>query len=143
MNIRRLPPLLLLAACSYKIQGPTPVVTGAQNERDKSTGPAYVCNAQGDPTDGWLVDALGDKFAPIPNQALVHTAGVTMPAVTLSGPETYPVPYKYVRFIDKTRMPLALRTADSLADAHTLTPGDYTLTVTNLNGASGSAAAAL
>jgi len=134
--------LLFLAACSYKIEGPTPVVTGAQNERDSSTGPAYLCNAQGDPAAGWLVDALGDKFAPLPTGALTQTsAGVAMPAVSVAGPESYTVPPAYVRFIDKTRMPLAMRTADSAADAHALTPGDYTITVTNLNGASGTSPA--
>ncbi len=141
--MRFLPVLLLVSACSYKIEGPTPVVTGARSERDQSTGPAYLCNAQGDAASGWLVDALGDKFAPLPTGALVHTPGVTMPTVALSGPESYAVPAAYVRFIDQTKMPLAMRTADSAADAHALTPGDYTLTVTNLDGKSGGAAAAI
>ena len=141
--MRFLPVLLFVSACSYKIEGPTPVVTGARNERDQSTGPAYLCNAQGDAASGWLVDALGDKFAPLPTGALVHTPGVTMPTVALSGPESYTVPVAYVRYIDQTRMPLAMRTADSAADAHALAPGDYGLTVTNLNGASGSSTAAI
>ena len=66
-----------------------------------------------------------------------------MPAVELVGPESYVLPPQYVRFHDRTRMPLAMRTADSAADAHALAPGDYGLKVTNLNGVSGSAAAAV
>ena len=143
MRRRFLSLLLVVSSCSYKIQGPTPVVTGARNERDQSTGPAYLCNAQGDAASGWMVDALGDKFAPLPTGALVHTPGVTMPTVALTGPEPYTVPAAYVRFIDQKTMPLAMRTADSAADAHALAPGDYGLTVTNLNGASGSAAAVI
>ena len=141
--MRFLPVLLFVTACSYKIEGPTPVVTGARNERDQSTGPAYLCNAQGDAASGWMVDALGDKFAPLPTGALVHTAGATMPAVALSGPESYTLPSAYVHFIDQTKMPLSMRTADSAADAHALAPGDYALTVTNLNGKLGSVPAAI
>ena len=118
-------------------------MSGARNEHDQSTGPAYLCNAQGDPADGWLIDALGDKFAPLPTGALVGTAGVRMPDVALSGPQAYTVPSARVRFADKTRMPLAMPTKDTTADAHELPPGDYTLTVTNVNGKSGSAAAAI
>ena len=135
--------LFLTFACSHKIEGPTPSVSGARNEHDQSTGPAYLCNAQGDPADGWLIDALGDKFAPLPTGALVGTAGVRMPDVALSGPQAYTVPSARVRFADKTRMPLAMPTKDSTADAHELPPGDYALTVTNVNGKSGSAAAAI
>ena len=54
-------------------------------ERDQSTGPAYVCNAQGDPADGWLVDAIGDHFAPIPIGTLHGASGVQLPAVELDG----------------------------------------------------------
>ena len=142
MRIRTLS-LLLAAGCAKSISGPTPTVSGAVNERDQSTGPAYVCNAQGDPVDGWLVDAIGDHFAPIPTGALGKTTGIAMPKVTLTGPESYTLPEAYVRFHDRTRMPLAMRTADTAADAHALAPGDYDLTVTNLNNASGTAAAAI
>ena len=44
-----LPTLLLALGCSRKIEGPTPTVSGAENEHDHSTGPALLCNAQGDP----------------------------------------------------------------------------------------------
>src|SRR5258708_19096935 len=141
MRVRSLPIWLILAACSYKNEGHTPVVGGAQNERDNSAAPAYLCNAQGDPT-GWLVDVLGDKFAPLPTGSLVHTAGVTMPTVSFAGPENYTLPAPDRHFIDKTRMPLAMRTRTSETDPHALTPGHYTITVTNLNGASGTSPAA-
>src|SRR5260370_32794770 len=55
--------VLALSACARKIEGPTPTVSGARSERDQSTAPAYLCNTQGDPTDGWLTEVLGDNFA--------------------------------------------------------------------------------
>ena len=143
MNARRLLALCFLFGCSRSISGPTPAVSGARDERDLSTAPAILCNAQGDAADGWLIDALGDNFAPLPTNSLAGAPGLLMPDVRLDGPESYTVPTAYVRFADKARMPLAMRTANSAADAHALAPGDYSLTVTNLSGASGTAAAAL
>ena len=114
--------LLLCLACAKGIQGPAPSVTGAVSEQDRSTGPAFLCNTQGDPAAGWLIDALGDNFAPLPAGALHEHTGVAMPKVTLAGPESYTLPEPYVRFTDKTRMPLAMRTRDSTADPHELMP---------------------
>src|ERR1700682_4806499 len=143
MILRRILFLTCLLGCSKKIEGPTPAVAGAQNEFDQSTAPALLCNAQGDPASGWLVDVFGDNFAPMPAGALSSKPTVAMPIVRLDGPESYTVPDAYVRFADKKRLPLALRTADSAADAHALQPGAYSVTVTNLNGASASAPAAI
>lgn len=135
---------IALAGCSRKIQGPAPAVSGARNERDQSTAPAYLCNAQGDAADGWLVDALGDNFAPLPVNSLSGAPGLLMPTVRVDGPESYTLPPAYVRFVNKTRMPLAMRTGDTAADAHALQAGDYTLTVTNAdNDAATSPAGAL
>ena len=141
--MRRAFAILALVGCAKTISGPTPAVSGARNERDKSTGPAYLCNAQGDPADGWLVDALGNNFAPLPTNSLAGTPDIAMPEVKLAGPESYTLPAQYVRFSDKTRMPLAMRTANTAADAHALTAGDYSLTVTNVSGGSATAAAAV
>jgi hypothetical protein len=144
MSYRNLSLLLCLLACSRKIDGPTPAVTGARNERDQSTGPAIVCNAQGDPTDGWLVDALGSGFAPIPSNTLSGTAAVIMPSVLLqTATASIPVPDARVRFADSTRLVLALQTKDTAAAPSETPIGDYRLTVTNPNGKSGSADGAL
>jgi hypothetical protein len=143
MAVRRMLLLTCLLGCSKKIEGPAPAVTSAQNEIDQSTAPALLCNAQGDPASGWLIDVLGDNFAPMPAGALSSKATVAMPIVRLDGPEKYTVPDAYVRFAEKKRLPLAMRTAHSTADAHALQPGDYSVTVTNLNGASASAPAAI
>ncbi|MCA1828302.1 MAG: hypothetical protein LC689_15370 [Myxococcales bacterium] len=130
-------------ACAKGISGPTPQVSNAIGEQDQSAAPAFLCNGQGDPAAGWLVDAIGDNFAPLPADTLHSNPGVAMPRVTLTGPETYTLPGAYVRFTDKTRMPLAMRTKDSAADGHELAPGNYSLTVTNLNGASSTLANAI
>jgi hypothetical protein len=143
LALRRILLLTCLLGCSKKIEGPTPAVTSAQNEIDQSTAPALLCNAQGDPASGWLIDVLGDNFAPMPAGALSGKPAVAMPIVRLDGPERYTVPDAHVRFADKKRLSLAMRTADSAADAHALLPGDYSVTVTNLNGASASTPAAI
>ena len=106
---------LAALACARKIEGPTPTVSAAQNERDLSTAPAWLCNAQGDPANGWLIDVLGDNFAPLPTHTISGTPGLQMPSIKLDGPESYTVPDAYVRFVSRSRMPLAMRTADSTA----------------------------
>ena len=91
--MRRLLALLLVCACARRISGgPTPSVTGARNERDLSTAPASLCNAQGDPANGWLMDVLGDDFAPMPADLLSGTPTLLMPVVRLDGPESFVVP---------------------------------------------------
>src|SRR5207248_2519006 len=137
--MRRLLALLLVCACARRISGgPTPSVTGARNERDLSTAPASVCNAQGDPADGWLMDVLGDDFAPMPADLLSGTPALLMPVVRLDGPESFVVPDAQVQKADKTRLTVAMLTPDSSTPGHQLQPGLYSITVSNLNGASAS-----
>src|SRR5256885_13820810 len=126
--MRRLLALLLVCACARRISGgPTPSVTGARNERDLSTAPATLCNAQGDPADGWLVDVQGDNFAPFPGNLLSGTPTLVMPVVRLDGPESYVVPDAQVRFGDKTRLPVGMPTRDTPGNSHEPAPGTYSL----------------
>ena len=143
MKTRWIVPLLAVVSCAKTIEGPTPAVTAARSQRDQTTAPAYLCNAQGDSADGWLIDALGDAFAPLVTNVLSGTPAVQMPEVSLGGPATYQLPKAWVRFDTRNRMPLAMRTADSPVDAVTLAPGDYSLTVTNPGGRAGTLANAV
>lgn len=134
----RLTLLLLVgvcAACAKTIQGPSPQVSGASNPLDPGRTPAAVCNAQGAP-NGWRVDLTGDGFAPLPTNVLKATSGLKMPVVSLSGPETYELPRENVFFVDKTHLALQMPT-EATTPAKALTPGNYTVTVTNANGKSG------
>jgi hypothetical protein len=135
--------LLAVASCAKSIDGPTPTVTAARSQRDQTTAPAYLCNAQGDTTDGWLIDALGDAFAPLVTDVLSGTPAVQMPEVALAGPASYQLPKAWVRFDTRNRMPLAMRTADTALDPVTLAPGDYSLTITNPGGRAGTLANAV
>jgi len=127
----------LAFACSRKMEGPSPSISNTINEIDASRSPAVVCNAQGDPSAGWLVDIMGDNFSPIPENVLNDAPGTMLPTVSLSGPQTYSFSANRVFFSDKTKLVVQMPTKDTAASLQ-LTPGSYRLTVTNPDGASGS-----
>jgi hypothetical protein len=125
----------LAFACSRKMEGPSPSISNTINEVDASRSPAVVCNAQGNPTAGWLVDIMGDNFSPIPENVLNDAPGTMLPTVSLSGPQSYSLSPSQVFFSDKTKLVIQLPTKDS-ATSLQLTPGSYRLTVTNPDGSS-------
>jgi len=135
-----------MAACSRHIDGPRPALTTTVNEADPLRTPATVCNAQGDPAQGWIIHLIGDRFSPLPTGTLGKSAGLLMPFVMLSGPEQFQVPDAAVFFLDKTRLPVFLPTRDSSAGGpapRALIPGSYDVSVTNPNGRSAQLAAGL
>jgi hypothetical protein len=140
--MRRFTTVLLLvvslaSACSRKMEGPSPVISNTVNEVDVSRSPAVVCNAQGDRSAGWLVDIFGDNFSPIPQDVLGDTPGTILPAVSLSGPQTYSFAPDRVFFSDKTKLVLQMPTSNTTSPLQ-LPIGSYRLTVTNPDGSSGS-----
>ncbi len=124
----------LVLACSRKMEGPTPSISTTLNEVDQTRSPAVVCNAQGDPTAGWLVDIMGDNFSPIPQNVLGDTPGTMLPTVSLSGPGNYSFSPDRVFFSDKTKLVIQMPTRDT-ASPFQLSPGSYRLTVSNPDGA--------
>ena len=119
------------------MEGPTPTVTGTENEVDRGHNPATICSAQGDPTNGWLVDVLGADFSPLPAGVLTDQPQLIMPSAALTGPSRVEIPQSRVSFVDSTRIVLAVPTRDTTGATATVTPGNYSLSVTNPNGNSG------
>ena len=134
---------IIALGCSSGIEGPAPSLTAAVNELQPGASPAIVCNAQGDASRGWLVDLTGNGFSPLPIDTVSGAEGVQMPDVSLAGAETYALPAARVLFADKTRLPLAMPTANTAPDAKALQPGSYDVTVTNPDGMRASLSAAL
>ena len=142
--MRRMFALVCFAlGCSGGIEGPAPSLTAAANRLLPGASPAIVCNAQGDPSGGWLVDLTGDGFSPLPLDTVSGAEGLQMPSVALAGPESYALPDARVLFIDRTRLPLAMPTANTAPDAKALQAGSYDLTLTNPDGMQASLTAAL
>jgi hypothetical protein len=139
------PPLLLalgIAACGQQIEGPAPTLSAAVNELLPGRQPATVCNAQGDAERGWLVDLIGTGFSPLPLNTIAGAQGLSMPTVTLSGPEELVLPEQRVLFADPSRLPLAMPTRHTAAPRQ-LAPGNYSIAVQNPNGRATSLASAL
>jgi hypothetical protein len=110
---------------------------------DRGHNPATVCNAQGDPTNGWLVDVMGADFSPLPAGVLTDQPEVIMPSAALTGASTLQIPESRVSYVDSTRIVLAFPTRDTTGAGATEAPGTYSLTITNPNGNSGALSNAL
>ena len=132
--------LLALVACTRTTEGPTPTVLEATNPLQPGLSPARLCNAQGTAqqgaSGGWRVELSGDGFAPKLQEVLTGSPRVEMPTVALEGPVSLSLPRESVFFESPRRLVLQVPTLDT-SPALELPPGDYALTVTNPQGASG------
>lgn len=124
--------LLLLAACSPGMEGPTPKVIGTVNPRQPFTNPARVCNAHGGER-GWRINLIGERFTPVPQDVLTGEPVVGLPEVTLKGPATFTLPQAHVLYRDSTLMFLDMPTRDTTPPAD-LPAGSYAVEVRNLGG---------
>ncbi|MBZ4373564.1 hypothetical protein [Corallococcus sp. AS-1-6] len=121
--------LLSLVACSESTEGTTPKLEGLINPRQRLITPARVCNAGGGPS-GWRLELIGDRFTPVPRDALTDSPSVELPTVSLSGPADYTLPADHLFFARTELMRMDLPTRDS-TPSNTLPPGAYTVSVTN------------
>ncbi len=127
--------LLILTACSRTTEGPTPNLIGTVNPLQPNAAPARVCNAQGG-EQGWRINLLGERFAPVPLDVLTGSPKVGMPQVTLTGPTTLTLDRERVSYQDSGTLLLDIPTKDSPTPTE-LPEGSYAVSVKNPTGGTG------
>lgn len=123
---------LALAACSSRLEGPAPTLSGLVNLSQPDTQPARLCNAQGG--EGWRLELSGSGFAPLLQQAATGAPQVAMPTVALEreGASVTLAP-GLVTLLSSSKLALQVPVG---AQGLSLEPGEYSVSVANPHGAS-------
>lgn len=132
--------LTLCVALAAWLVGCGPDIEGPPLTLDPSVSPSTVCNAS-DPENAALQTrvvlrpASGGAFAPLPIDLLTPDASLAIPAVSLRAEDGAELVVRQVEFVSAREM--ALWVTASTASGGPLTPGRYTVTVTNPDGRRG------